>query len=96
MTSLLDLSPVIPVVTVEDPAHAIPVARALVAGGLPVIELTLRTPRSMEALEAIADIKPCPQPELESKWRCYVMIVRELLAIGYPDHVSPHRYHLTE
>lgn len=53
-TILLDVSPVIPVVTIEDPAHAVPVARALLAGGIEIIELTLRTPRSMESLIAIA------------------------------------------
>ena len=39
-------------------------------------------------LETVVDIKPSQQPEIESKWRRYIMIVRELLSIGYPDHVS--------
>ena len=52
--SLLSLVPVVPVVVIEDPAHAVPVARALVAGGLPVIELTLRTPVALDAIAAIA------------------------------------------
>lgn len=52
--SLLDRVPVIPVVVVHDVAHAVPVARALVDGGLPVIELTLRTPVALSAIEAIA------------------------------------------
>ena len=52
--SLLDLAPVVPVVVLDDVAHAVPLARALVAGGLPVIELTLRTPVALEALRAIA------------------------------------------
>ena len=43
-TSLLDIAPVIPVVIVQDAANAVPIARALVDGGLPIIELTLRTP----------------------------------------------------
>lgn len=51
--SVLSLAPVVPVVVLDDVAHAVPLARALVAGGLPVIELTLRTP---VALEAIAEI----------------------------------------
>lgn len=58
MTSLLDRVPVIPVVVVENPADAVPLARALVAGGLPVIELTLRTPRALEAIERIAGEVP--------------------------------------
>ena len=56
--SLLDRVPVIPVVVVEDVAHAVPVAKALVAGGLPVIELTLRTPVALDAIRAIADEVP--------------------------------------
>ena len=52
--SLLDLVPVIPVVVVEDVSVAVPLARALVAGGLPVIELTLRTPVALDAIRAIA------------------------------------------
>jgi 2-dehydro-3-deoxyphosphogluconate aldolase / (4S)-4-hydroxy-2-oxoglutarate aldolase len=52
--SLLSLVPVVPVVVIDDLAHAVPVARALVAGGLPVIELTLRTPVALDAIAAIA------------------------------------------
>ena len=52
--SLLDLVPVVPVVVVDDLDHAVPLARALVAGGLPVIELTLRTPVALDAVRAIA------------------------------------------
>lgn len=48
------LAPVIPVVTVEDPADAVPLARALVEAGLPVVEITLRTGRALQAMELIA------------------------------------------
>jgi 2-dehydro-3-deoxyphosphogluconate aldolase/(4S)-4-hydroxy-2-oxoglutarate aldolase len=51
---LLDVSAVIPVVTVDDPEHAVPVARALLAGGIGIIELTLRTERALESLALIA------------------------------------------
>jgi 2-dehydro-3-deoxyphosphogluconate aldolase/(4S)-4-hydroxy-2-oxoglutarate aldolase len=57
-TSLLNRVPVIPVVVVDDLEHAVPIARALVAGGLPVIELTLRTPVALDAIERIADEVP--------------------------------------
>jgi 2-dehydro-3-deoxyphosphogluconate aldolase / (4S)-4-hydroxy-2-oxoglutarate aldolase len=50
-------APVIPVIVVEDVAHAIPLARALVAGGLPVLEVTLRTPVALEAIRAMADVE---------------------------------------
>lgn len=52
--SVLDLVPVMPVVVIDDLATAVPVARALVDGGLPAIELTLRTPVALDALRAIA------------------------------------------
>jgi 2-dehydro-3-deoxyphosphogluconate aldolase / (4S)-4-hydroxy-2-oxoglutarate aldolase len=57
-SSLLSRVPVVPVVVVDDPVHAVPVARALVAGGLPVIELTLRTPVALDAIRAIASEVP--------------------------------------
>ncbi|WP_202638270.1 bifunctional 4-hydroxy-2-oxoglutarate aldolase/2-dehydro-3-deoxy-phosphogluconate aldolase [Bailinhaonella thermotolerans] len=50
----LDLAPVIPVVVIDDVSTAVPLARALVAGGLPVIEVTLRTPVALDAIERIA------------------------------------------
>ncbi|MGA5419063.1 bifunctional 4-hydroxy-2-oxoglutarate aldolase/2-dehydro-3-deoxy-phosphogluconate aldolase [Streptomyces lavendulocolor] len=52
--SVLDHAPVLPVVVVEDAADAVPLARALVAGGLPAIEVTLRTPAALDAIRAIA------------------------------------------
>ncbi|MFB8771174.1 bifunctional 4-hydroxy-2-oxoglutarate aldolase/2-dehydro-3-deoxy-phosphogluconate aldolase [Streptomyces broussonetiae] len=58
MASVLDLAPVLPVVVLDDPADAVPLARALVAGGLPAIEVTLRTPAAPEAIRAIADGVP--------------------------------------
>ncbi|MGI5375010.1 bifunctional 4-hydroxy-2-oxoglutarate aldolase/2-dehydro-3-deoxy-phosphogluconate aldolase [Streptomyces sp. CA-251387] len=58
MTSVLDLAPVVPVVVVDDPSDAVPLARALVAGGLPAIEVTLRTPGALEAIRAVAEGVP--------------------------------------
>lgn len=52
--SILDISPVIPVVVLDDPGAAVPLAQALVAGGIRVIELTLRTPTALESIERIA------------------------------------------
>ena len=46
--------PVIPVLTIDDLADAVPLARALVAGGLPTIEITLRTPHALAAIAAVA------------------------------------------
>ncbi|MEV5876708.1 bifunctional 4-hydroxy-2-oxoglutarate aldolase/2-dehydro-3-deoxy-phosphogluconate aldolase [Streptomyces sp. NPDC052101] len=52
--SVLDLAPVVPVAVLADAADAVPLARALVAGGLPAIEVTLRTPAALDAIRAIA------------------------------------------
>jgi 2-dehydro-3-deoxyphosphogluconate aldolase/(4S)-4-hydroxy-2-oxoglutarate aldolase len=57
-TSVLHVSPVIPVVTIEDPQHAVPVARALADGGVRIIELTLRTASALESLKRIANEVP--------------------------------------
>ena len=56
--SVLDVVPVMPVVVLDSLEHAVPVARALVAGGLPAIELTLRTPVALDAIRAIASEVP--------------------------------------
>lgn len=53
-TPLVSRAPVIPVLTIERTADAVPLARALVAGGLPVIEVTLRTKAALDAIKAIA------------------------------------------
>ncbi|HEX2655744.1 MAG TPA: bifunctional 4-hydroxy-2-oxoglutarate aldolase/2-dehydro-3-deoxy-phosphogluconate aldolase [Xanthobacteraceae bacterium] len=53
-TGLFNGAPVIPVLTIERVAEAVPLARALVAGGLPVIEVTLRTPVALDAVKAVA------------------------------------------
>ncbi|THA63822.1 bifunctional 4-hydroxy-2-oxoglutarate aldolase/2-dehydro-3-deoxy-phosphogluconate aldolase [Streptomyces sp. A0958] len=53
-SSVLDLAPVVPVVVLEDAADAVPLARALVAGGLPAIEVTLRTAAALDAIRAVA------------------------------------------
>jgi 2-dehydro-3-deoxyphosphogluconate aldolase / (4S)-4-hydroxy-2-oxoglutarate aldolase len=54
MSSLLDIAPVVPVVVLKDETQAVPLARALAEGGLPIIELTLRTPSAIEAIRRIA------------------------------------------
>jgi 2-dehydro-3-deoxyphosphogluconate aldolase/(4S)-4-hydroxy-2-oxoglutarate aldolase len=53
-TPLVTKAPVIPVLTIERAADAVPLARALVAGGLPVVEVTLRTKAALDAIKAIA------------------------------------------
>jgi 2-dehydro-3-deoxyphosphogluconate aldolase / (4S)-4-hydroxy-2-oxoglutarate aldolase len=51
-------APVIPVIVLNDRAHAVPLARALVAGGIRMLEITLRTPVALGCIEAIAKEVP--------------------------------------
>ena len=51
-------APVIPVIVLTDVAHAVPMARALVAGGIRMLEVTLRTPQALACMEAIAKEVP--------------------------------------
>lgn len=51
---VLDIAPVIPVVVIDEVADAVPLARALVRGGIPVIEITLRTPPAIDAIRAVS------------------------------------------
>ena len=51
-------APVIPVIVLHDVAHAVPMARALVAGGIRMLEVTLRTPQALACMEAIATNVP--------------------------------------
>lgn len=51
------LAPIVPVIVVDELAHAVPLARALVAGGLPALEVTLRTPVALDVIRAMADVE---------------------------------------
>lgn len=50
------LAPVVPVLVIDDLAQAKPLAQALVAGGLPALEVTLRTPVALDAIRAMAEV----------------------------------------
>jgi 2-dehydro-3-deoxyphosphogluconate aldolase/(4S)-4-hydroxy-2-oxoglutarate aldolase len=54
LLSLMGRQPVIPVLKIEDAASAVPLARALAAGGLPMIEITLRTSAALESIRRVA------------------------------------------
>jgi 2-dehydro-3-deoxyphosphogluconate aldolase/(4S)-4-hydroxy-2-oxoglutarate aldolase len=58
MTAALRRSRLIPVIVIDDPKNAAPLADALLDGGLPIAEVTLRTPKALEALRIIASEKP--------------------------------------
>ncbi len=51
--AIMRTAPVIPVIVIDDVAHAVPLAEALVAGGLRVLEVTLRTPAALDAITAM-------------------------------------------
>ena len=53
IADILKLGPVVPVIVLDELAHAVPLARALVAGGVRVLEITLRTPAAMDSMRAI-------------------------------------------
>lgn len=54
--TIMRAAPVIPVLVIEDVAHAVPIAEALVAGGLPVLEVTLRTPAALDVIRAMKQV----------------------------------------
>ena len=54
---IMRLAPVIPVIVIDRVEDAVPMAEALVAGGLPVLEVTLRTPAALDALAAMKRVK---------------------------------------
>ncbi len=53
---IANLAPIIPVLVVDDAAHAQPLAQALVAGGLPALEVTLRTPAALDVIREMAKV----------------------------------------
>lgn len=55
--AIMRTAPVIPVIVIEDEAHAVPLAEALVAGGLRVLEVTLRTPAALGAIRAMKEVE---------------------------------------
>lgn len=54
--SILSLAPVIPVIILDDVSQARPLAEALVAGGLPILEVTLRTPNALKVMEEMGKV----------------------------------------
>ena len=57
-TDVLKTGPVVPVIVINDLDHAVPLAKALLAGGVKVLEVTLRTPIAIEAIRMIAEEVP--------------------------------------
>jgi 2-dehydro-3-deoxyphosphogluconate aldolase/(4S)-4-hydroxy-2-oxoglutarate aldolase len=85
--SILALSPLIPVLTIERAEHALPIARALHAGGLRVLEITLRTPVALQAISAIR--KHLPEAVVGAGTLKDAQDVRSALQAGAQFGVSP-------
>ena len=83
---IMRMAPVIPVLVIEDAAHAVPIARALVAGGLPVLEVTLRT---ASALEVIREMKQVPGAIVGAGTVLNEYALEDALAAGSEFIVSP-------
>ena len=56
IADIMRLAPVVPVIVVDDVEHAVPLAEALVAGGLRALEVTLRTPAALDAIRAMKQV----------------------------------------
>jgi 2-dehydro-3-deoxyphosphogluconate aldolase/(4S)-4-hydroxy-2-oxoglutarate aldolase len=80
-------APVIPVVTIEDARHAIPLARTLVEAGLPIIEVTLRTPAALDAIAAM--VKAVPEAVVGAGTILSASQVPETIEAGAKFIVSP-------
>jgi len=87
MSAVTALAPVIPVLTIERLSDAVPLARALVKGGLPVLEITLRTHTAMAALGAIA--KEVPDAVVGAGTVLEAAQVEQIQRLGARFAVSP-------
>ena len=87
IAAIAALAPVVPVLTIERAADAVPLARALVKGGLPVLEITLRTAAALEALRAIAT--EVPDAVVGAGTVLEVAQVEQIRAAGARFAVSP-------
>lgn len=84
--TVMRTAPVIPVLVIEDVAHARPIAEALVAGGLPVLEVTLRT---AAALDVIAEMKKVPGAIVGAGTIVDIAGLESAIAAGAEFIVSP-------
>lgn len=80
-------APVIPVIVIEDPDHAVPLARALVAGGIRMLEVTLRTTAALDAITQIA--QDVPEAIVGAGTVCHQNDAQEAMRAGARFAVSP-------
>jgi len=84
---VLSTGPVVPVIVVKQPEHAVPMAKALVAGGIRVLEVTLRTPVAMDALRAI--IREVPEAIVGAGTVINTQQLKEVTDAGAQFVISP-------
>lgn len=84
---LLAIAPVIPVVTLRRADHAVPLAAALLEGGIRIIEVTLRTETALESIERIA--REFPQVSVLAGTVCNAVQARDAMRAGAAGLVSP-------
>ncbi len=84
---ILKTGPVVPVIVVNKLEHAVPMAQALVAGGVRVLEVTLRTPVAMDALRAI--IKQVPEAIVGAGTVLNTQQLQEVTEAGAQFVISP-------
>ncbi|HKT72542.1 MAG TPA: bifunctional 4-hydroxy-2-oxoglutarate aldolase/2-dehydro-3-deoxy-phosphogluconate aldolase [Steroidobacteraceae bacterium] len=87
----LALSPVMPVVTIRDVSVAVDLARALVRGGIPVIEIALRTPGALQAIESI--VRQVPEIAVGAGTILYPADLQAAAAAGAAFAISPGSTH---
>ena len=79
---------VIPIVVIEDPSKVVPLGRAILDGGLDLVEITMRTPRAMEAVRVAS--KELPEMLVGAGTVFSVTVAKEALSAGARFIVSPH------
>lgn len=79
--------PVVPVLVIHDVAHAIPIAKALMAGGIKVLEVTLRTPAALDVIRAIA--KEVPDAIIGAGTVTNAQQLKEVTEAGAKFAISP-------
>jgi len=84
---ILALGPVMPVIVIDDAAHAVPLANALLDGGIRTIEITLRTPAALDAIRAVAEA--CPDITVGAGTVNNAELARQAREAGAAFAVSP-------
>ena len=87
ITEILQMGPVMPVIVIDDSAQAVPLAQALLQGGIRTIEITLRTPAALDAMQAVATA--CPEILVGAGTVTNVRLAKQARDAGAGFLVSP-------